>query len=656
MSSGAGELFVLAQKVVIEGAGEIATLAQDVALHTTGGGEIAVLSQSVDNSGAGELFTLSQQVVEPEHQYHFVQGDVASLFGSEKFDITIIVGGVIIDNTTIHGDITITRAEDQSALCDFTLLPGTGVQSISQYHGKAVVIKATTETRTVTIYQGVVDVPNIDLINKFITLNCTDSRKEKANALSDSFINGIGYYSENVFSDVDTQLERLEQRLQTVPASYDYDAVGIGRLTDWKPKAVPDYQLSDATIFYRNPSVQVLSRGRVTNKVTIELEFQYQRLRHREIEYDFDAELTACYYSAWGLPPKKTQMLQAIESAGWPYTDFTITKNIDPSGGYNCFGHKEYWSTKKSSVTLTAQVDDKGKEITDAAGRTQYDTSNRTVTDITGSYAQECNWKASKRWAQNVVETMTIIVQAPQSIEQYGEVESEKSYGVVAEYDATGWETYESYQSPPSGFSVSANGDYVYNQDALGLQAWQSAALTALHIARTEIIKAHRDNTVSFEVPFWPDVGLHHTVETTGGTVRAKGKVTRIVHNLNIEDRDCSTDIELSLSQSIGTATDSGTPVPTRPAVGDSTQSVVRSIKLRSVTVDIGAEQDPTSTGYIFKQLVRAGKSVPAGLKKPIALIIDTPDVDDASRDTKEVEGAQDYTVEIRNDLLEVEF
>ncbi len=660
MASGSGSVLDLAQSVVLRGVGSLVSIAQDVELRNSGSGSIVSMSQSTEAQGLGSLVSIAQRVRQFEARYDFSQGSVATPFGSEKLDVSVYVGGVSIPNNQIIGEINITRAEDQSALCDFTLYPPSGTQDLNQYHGKSVVIIAASNTRTDTLYRGVVDVPTVDLIGKRITLNCTDSRKERNNALSDTFVDGIGYYSDSVFSVAAEQSEKIEQRLQTIPYSFDYDADGIGRLVAWKPKTVADYVLSDSGIFYRQPGVQVLSRGRVTNKVVIDLEFQYQRLRHREINYTFDAQLSACLYAAWGLPPTKTQVKQAIGSAGWPYTDFVVSKNIDPSGLYTCInGVQLAWSTRQGSAKVRAKTDSDGKVVTDANGEIVYETYDRTSGDISGQYAQECNWKASKRWAQNIVEKLQLTVSAPQSIAQYGEVKTDKSYGVTVEYDTTGWEDYDAYETPPSNTITSANGDKYIDADSTGINQWNNTALTALHIARTEIHKAHRDNIVSFEVPLWPSVALYHTIETNGSTVKAKGKVSRIVHRLDVTNRDCSTSIELALSQSTGSTTDSGTPIPTRPIVSDSSTNASADIKLFSVTIPMGGTQDPESTGYIFQQLSQPSTQLgqaPAGRKVPVALIIDTPPIDDASRNTKESNASQVYNVEIRNDLLEVIF
>jgi len=85
----------------------------------------------------------------------------------------------------------------------------------------------------------------------------------------------------------------------------------------------------------------------------------------------------------------------------------------------------------------------------------------------------------------------------------------------------------------------SQNGDYLVSKTA-SVSAFNTMALIELNLAKTRIIKGHRDNRVTFEVPLWPDVELFHTNETTNGTVKAKGKVSEVKHSLDIKEVEVS--------------------------------------------------------------------------------------------------------------------
>jgi len=650
-----GEIIVLSQVVGVPTGGTLITLNQTVELHQTAAGKLLAVDQSVSATATGIIARLAQRVRRAADDYQFKQPDGA-LLGWDGFDLTVSVGGNTVDDM-LTGDVTITRREGDSTLATIMLIPPMGVQNINQYHGKSVIITASAVNRSKIIYTGVVDVPEIDIINETITLQCTDSRTEKNNALSESFVRGVGYYSDAVFSSADDLNAELEQRLETIPYAWDYATDGTGRLTAWEPKSTPDYILTDESIFRRNPSVTVLSRGRVTNKITCTFTYNYQLLRHRERNYSFDSGLWMAYYDIWGLPPSNIDLKQAIDSAGWPYDNYNF-EGLDPAGRYTINGVSYYWSpiTRTGDVVATQKKDANGNPVVDQNGEPVYDYNrdNQTSIDNTNLYAQKAAWKASKRWSQNITETIECTLQAPQSIAQYGEVSSEVSYGTADEYDASDWENYIAHANPPSSATQTANGDYVIKKTT-DINAFNNMVLTGLNREKTKIIKGHRDNRVNFETPAWPDVELFHTIQTTADKVTTKGKVSEIKHTFDTIELFASTEIELSLSQSIGSTTNDPIVLPARPALVDSTNTP-STIKLGTHTIPLGGAQDPDWAGYIFQELKKPGGTFTLGAKTPVAMIVDTPAIEDESRDTKEIAASKNYNIEIRNDLLQVTF
>jgi hypothetical protein len=361
------------------------------------------------------------------------------------------------------------------------------------------------------------------------------------------------------------------------------------------------------------------------------------------------------------LPPTAIQLKQAAEAAGWPITSFNY-EGLDPSGRYSCYGSTIYWTAVRKKGALVPVKDSNGDPVTDQNGNATFSASSTETVAFNNVYAQTASWKASKRWAQNIVEKISLVVSAPQSIAQYGLVERDLSVGTQSEYDPEKWENYPVHKSAPSNAALSPNGDHIIDKVSAHLPAYYSAVRAAIAKARNEIVASHRDNRVTIEAPFWPQLDLRHTVQTTAGKIRCKGKVSRIVHTLSLSDPECSTEIEISLSRSAGTATDSGITLPTRPVVivPDTTSGSVwkpsNSIGLNTNTIPIGGTQDPKWNGYIFKQLANVNSDNAIGLKVPVAMIIDTPAIDEQSRDTKEAETTATNIVAIRNDMLEITF
>lgn len=578
-----------------------------------------------------------------------------------EFDLEITIGGRVLTESILGNSLQITHSEGESALCDIVLIPPAGSQDLDEWHGKAVQVNVVHSSGSYRIFTGRVDYPEFDLIGKTTTLRCTDSRIDRLESLTEAQVRMIGYYSAAVFGEPSNRMAELEARLSTIPYALDYDTLGNRRLTAWEPKATADHTLADSSIYRRTPTVTVLPSNRVVNNITINLEYQYQRLRQRHRSYTFDSELGACTYGVYGLPPTATELQETINAAGWQYTNFSYSP-LDAAGIYSCQAGglytatttRLYWSTTNIDAVKQPKLDSSGNTITDTQGSTVYESVPVKITDTRYVYANDATWTASKRFAQNISEQITLTVTAPQSITQYGQVDREYSFGYADEFPTDAWEDYTAHAAPPAISTVSANGDYTIDKtDNLG--EYNAAMQCALAKARTEIIAAHRDNRVLIQTPVWPQVQLHHTIETTGGVVRCKGKASKIKHYFNLSDRDAFTEVEISLSRAPGTATDSGLTLPTRPSVTDEAFTPSQ-IVLKTHTIPIGGKIDDAWTGYIFQETARPSASLPYGLKVPVAMIIDTQGVDAASRDTKTATGTATNTVLIRNDLLEIDY
>lgn len=649
MPTGAGSLGSIAQSVVKIGSGSILSIAQTVDLKKTGGGQLAAISQDVGNVASGNLCSIAQIVRDSAVPLRFNQP--AGVGGVSGFDIQVSIGGQVISPSILRGMLTITRNEGDAALCSFGLQPEYGVQDLNQWHGKEVLIDVVEPGGVTRLYTGKVDIPEIDIELGHITLRCTDSRAERNNALDPDVVKGYGYWSKDLFRDPEDQNEEVKQRFETMTASLDYDAYGVGHVTDWEPKLTADYTLNDASIYRRKPTVTVLARGRVVNQVNLSIEFQYQRLRHRERNYSFDSGLSSDRYGVWGLPPTAIQMISTAEATGWPIYNF-ISTGLDIGT-----------TQQRGSIKYTPIVDEDGEAVTDQNGNPTFTvTRPEANSDLTGAYAQTASWKASKRWAQNIVEKIAVTVTAPQSIAQYGLVERDISTGTRSEYLTEKWEDYDYYKSIPTSAVKSPNGDWVIDKTSDDIADYNAMVIASLAKARTQIIASHRDNRVTIETPLFPQLDLRHTLETTAGKIQCKGKVSKIIHTLDLSDPDASTEIEISLSQSTGSASDSGLTIPTRPVVTDpdTTSGGVWSnstaINLGSHVIPVGGTQDPNWNGYISKELAGPSVSNDTGLRVPVSMIIDPPTVDKESRDTKEAESVATNTVEIRNDTLGIVF
>lgn len=437
---------------------------------------------------------------------------------------SLAINSVAVPASQIAGSVVISRRENEAASMVITLITGTGTQDLSSWAGKSI----TLDIDSVRAFTGVIDIPEIDLVGKRITLLCTDRRREILNAQA---VTGVGYYSSAIFPDVDNTIDELEQRLETTPSAADIKPDGSYAITSQLPKSVADITLTNADVYRRNPTVTPTARGRLVNQVNLTFKHRYTRLRHRERTFQI-GDNTFCEYSAQlgAVFTSKKQFLEYIKSMQWLAKESTISfTDLPPTNAsYSaCAGAPFLW----------------------------YNPNDLYALDVT--------FNAAYRFAQTITENYTLTVKAPQSITQYGLIEWDQEHGLSTDYDATVWEKNEVYQTP-TGLTFDAN-DYYIDKDNNG--EYTAAIETAINMAATKIIRSHRDTRVSFETDLRLDFDLTKTIYVNTATVKAQGKITEINHVIDVVNRFTTTTTEIALSTATGTQTADALNAPTRPTV-----------------------------------------------------------------------------------------
>ena len=442
--------------------------------------------------------------------------------------LVLTVNSIVITHNQIRDNITINRVENESAIMSVTLSPPAGLQDVDYWAGQDVSLTID----GVTAFAGVVDMPEIDVIYKKITLVCNDKRREILNALD---VSTTGYYSSAIFGDTENTIDELEQRLTTIPSAADIKPDGTSSITDINPKTIADFTLTDSTIYHRKPEASPTSRIRLTNQVNLTFNYRYTRLRHRERSFKIQDEDYCDIFAAAGPFTKKTSFIDYANQMDWLLNESTITWDELPESGL----------------------------ITECSGAD-------FVLYNWGGYAESMYFDAAKRFAQTVVEEFTITVKAPQSITQHGVIEWNQDNGINIEYSSREWENFTKYDAPTGG-TADVN-DYYTDEDGL-VADYENAILTAINIANTKIIKSHRDTQVLFETDLRLDFNLTHTIALSTDILDAQGKVTGIYHVISIGKRKGNTTTEISLSTAQGAQiTDDITIAPARltvPVVSD---------------------------------------------------------------------------------------
>ena len=486
-----------------------------------------------------------------------------------------------------------------------------------------------------------------------MVLQCSDRRHLLNNAMPRSVLDGIGYTSVsahgNGFKDRD---DELRARLETIPASYEYDARGIGYLTPWLPKDTADFVMGPCFVYAREPSVTLASVGRVVNQVRIKFENRYSRQQQRDLQYQFYSDCNVCNYGRYGLPPKSEMVATAAKGAGWAVGDMRLV-GLEPGGWYGCGTVKGFvWVPKVTRTTgAKPRADINGNVVRDHNGNEVMDVASVSVTDYTDMYAREAEWKASKRWVQNITEALDITLKNDASIARYELLEENLSYAVVHEYNDEAWG--KDYQTPsvPAGFARLANGDYYRDVDNISAGEYDKTLQVALNTAYTKILSSHRDNTLDLQVKMMPDIDLRHTHRIEHPHFKGNAKVYSFAHTFDMSAGIGKTDVTYKFYQSADGGGIRPLTVPARKRYNGTARSD-RLIRLGSMVLPDGGAVDNADKyqGQIMRQLAnRIGD-----YRETVMFKVVTPAVEAGSTDTAVVDNTHTQNVGIPNDNVEI--
>src|SRR5688500_12696431 len=115
------------------------------------------------------------------------------------YDFYISINGSTVAKSMVHGDIIVTKSKNQASTAEFTLLNPDGEQYPEQQPGAAVTINFRTSDGLWRSFTGVIELPELNLIEKKTKYLCTDNKELKIKQLGSDYIASIGTYSTIIF-------------------------------------------------------------------------------------------------------------------------------------------------------------------------------------------------------------------------------------------------------------------------------------------------------------------------------------------------------------------------------------------------------------------------------------------------------------------------
>lgn len=491
------------------------------------------LTQTVNSVVDSILLDLAQTVIG--------NADFAPMHGSQSigmeglnYAVKVYINGDELDPCRMLRSCEISYSEGESAKATLYLKEDCGQVDMYLYYNQLITIYAQNEKYTYPLFTGIVDIPDIDFMKRTRTITASNDRSNAVEKLGTDTVRKIGYWCESVFGELDqydSLNAELTDRLSTIPASFDFDPRGQAVLTPWKPKTKPDWVLSNCDCYYRQFNFKLGGATSLINQVEIEVHHQFDRLFHRENYYSynycgFQSDLDyVVNVRHEGPPPKFDDIYSAASSGGWLVGNFQ-TKGTPPSGWYGTiyFSAADY----EYEYQPTGSKDANGNPIVNVVQVAK----TKAKGDL---YAMWANWRAMRRWKQAVDEKYPIVIKNTASIRLHG-VKSEKlSYTIKHDAEksklARNWGNEKKYFLPKG--ERQPNGDYTINVDEVIPNEFARAMQVIYQVAYTKILESHRHNELSLIAKFAPAITLDNTIFVDTDKFTGKVKVKSYTHKFN---------------------------------------------------------------------------------------------------------------------------
>ena len=542
----------------------------------------------------------------------------------------VVVDGVDMSES-ITGGISVEAEESAARIASFSMRPPSGTVSAGDWLGVSVSIdyKTLNSSGIVLtqdrIFTGVVDQAIYDPTIELTRFDCTDDMQNKFESMTQAAIDALitgSRWSEAVFGEYQDGWLYLENLLESAPQAFDYNADGVtGTLANWAAKSIADFSFDTGSIFTDSINYSLAPRRELFNETTITYDYRFRRLKHREHDFSWSFAVsipfwTFCtYYADAHEMPTREMVISAASGAGWKVqTPFQF--GVPPESGVMCGG---VWiiSDELRQTLITA-----------------------------------ASWTAIKRWTQEVTETYTLTVNSPQSKAWLGTVAMDE---VASNQTETDSEVWDEGIDTPIGARTDSQNDLVF--DKVDRTVSDNDMETLIARARTEILSLHRGNWVEGIVELTPTNERYHTVDLDGGNVRGKGKVTRLIHEMNSDTGAAVTHIRVAVSLNGGLGADVDSTIEA-PAAPDTDPATAAPTSTTSLPTYIGgktgsATYDPDWTGFMGNDVPFDG-GVTDDQIYPRRFRVDTPSVDQTAIDAASGDATGTYSFNIPNETLTI--
>ncbi|TLX54880.1 hypothetical protein DN824_20485 [Stutzerimonas nosocomialis] len=538
----------------------------------------------------------------------------------------LVVGGEEV-TAMVTGRIEIDREEGAAGIAGFDLYLAAGPVSPPQWKGRSVEIDFIStgagQTTSARLFTGQISRADWDPVTRVLACECSDMRQQRVEAMSVEAIDALvgGYWSEDAFEPVEgrSHWDYAMERLSTVPVSLDCAPTGELRVTSWFATS-PHFVFGPGTTLYRTLELQQSDLDSTINRVEVEYSYRYNRL--------------------W----------QLSELFGWSHP------SAGGLGGISGFCEWRVWST---DLPTTEMIEDAvtggGLTLLGGVGGFKLPLSmsnpcgdgNPWVNTFDNLWLS-INVTGARRWVQTVTETYKLTLATSAGQAEDTRIVQRTSYTVSVETaKADEWVDAARYDGGSRA------------EDVTDESRRQASGQVALHAARTAIIAAHRETTLSWDVPTPLAMGIDlvHTLEIADQGARAIGKCRRVVHSLDLLSGEAITTLSIASMQGGGSS--DALTLPARPDTSLPTLTGGRT----GLPTQLGGRLNDPETGLPIPPYddTRPGFSGNYDLKDdltaedfPRRFKVPVRDIPAEYRDERTATAERTFMVGIPNDLLEL--
>lgn len=553
---------------------------------------------------------------------------------SVLWDVRLMLGGVDVSEK-LTGNVRIEREEGAATLADFVISLDPGPVNPADYIGQVVEIYYrhwaggwVEHLRFV----GQVIRPQYSMQDRLISCDCSDRLQDAIEALTVAQVNTLtgGRWSADVFEPPEgrSRWDYAQERMSTRPASLQKSVAGYLQVTNWEA-AVPSWVFPAGSVIDQSMDWIPVELNERVNVVELDLDYRFTRLRERHQDFVW------MHPDIAGTSIDNSFCLWRINTTDLPTVDM-VTAACNGAGYQSILSGAAWIELPPTGVYCTPP--------------TPWVNSVESLRLLLGG-----EWTAARRWTQAITEQYRLRIEAPASIAQAGEVIRRDR--ITSETQSDRASEFESavFTAPEPDATEDALGDWVV--DVRETDRLDDAVAVGVSIARAQILAAHRENRMGFQLPTADTLGvtLEHTVrvedEVAGQSIVCQSKVFSLTDEWSFDDGSAITTVLLAVSQGGGSVDDPVVSPPFPPSTpdGDPTTTVM-------LPSQFGGEYDGQPAYDDSEDGVSGQYDNPwsfAAEVFPRRIAVTAPEIPAEQQDEYSAERTATYRVIVPNDLLE---